>query len=610
MDKTLMLGCKYRYIFIVDSMNWWQSVSSLYDVQYDLILTYDFGLKRKIIQQGGEVFYIDHLVDAHMMQANNFLIYKFFNEWHCDEKGNDILIYKGIPFGFSMRLEFWNDYTSYLRLRICIQELKKVEREKIFLGSRNHFIASILDELSMTYQPLEDDFRTKHTTYYFPIEQWMDEKLRAKGLRGFLYWVREKVTACYGYVMPYIDHLLGYDTKQSLFIQEYHPTKRLIEVFRNDPKLRVVLANFSRGSKIYEHRNERLIPISGDVKDYAYEVNRIRERYESLKSSKLILSDGSDVSTSVYRVIEERVFSRMAYTLRTLESVMTYLYKNPIALEILIANIGHVATLVDCVCRHKRVPSYLIINGMLYNAHQDESKYATVINGYSSSIRDNYFAGMNNVVCLGDSRMDSYASAAPRIINRKNPTITIGASGFNPVDLNSYVAIEFEFMYDVLHALRIAHNQGLDANIIIKVRPNGYQTQYENFVKEFFPDLHVKIVSTIAMQEVLSKSDLYISIYSQTLFEASCLGIPSIYYKKDDEIMYAPFDGKSELVTLYSVEELVKAFFDFQAEDERYNAFLDKAVMEKYIGPLDGNNLQRNIDFIYDLLAKLETGEL
>lgn len=598
-----MLNVEYRNIFMVDSIHWWEVIKPFYDEKFDLVLTYDFGLKRKIMQSGGQVFYIDHLVDVEIMHKNNFLIYKFFNEWHCDAKGDDILTYKGIPFGFSFRQDFWNDYTTYLRLRICLQELLKLKYTSIFVGS-DELITSIFDELHISYHLLECNFEIKQTTYYFPIAQWVDEKLRAKGLRGFLYWIREKITACYGYVMPYIDRLLRNDNKLAIFIQEYHPTKRLIEVLRKDAKLRVVLANFSRGSKMAEHIHERLIPISGNVKDYSQVVMHLREKYEVLKCSKLILSDGNDVSISAYHVIEKRVFSRMAYTLRTLESVMKYLHNTPITLEILIANIGHVATLVDCVCRQKGTPSYLIINGMLNNAHQDESKYATVINGYSTSMRDNYFAGMSNVVCLGDPRMDAYANATKKIINRKNPTITIGASGFNPVDLNSYVAIEFEFMYDVLDAIQIAKKQGFEANIIIKVRPNGYHTQYENFVQEFFPELHVKILSNIAMQEVLNRSDLYISIYSQTLFEASCLGIPCIYYKKDDEIMYAPFDGKSELVTLYNVEELVKALFDFQAEDERYNAFLDKVVMEKYIGPLDGKNSERNIDCIYTMLMR------
>jgi spore coat polysaccharide biosynthesis predicted glycosyltransferase SpsG len=104
------------------------------------------------------------------------------------------------------------------------------------------------------------------------------------------------------------------------------------------------------------------------------------------------------------------------------------------------------------------------------------------------------------------------------------------------------------------------------------------------------------------MREVLHESDLFISIYSQTLFEASCLGIPVIYHKNDREIMDPPFDGESELVTTHNVSDLEQALQDFLVGSHRFDAFLDKSVMEKYIGPLDGKNLERNFDYVIGLL--------
>ena len=104
------------------------------------------------------------------------------------------------------------------------------------------------------------------------------------------------------------------------------------------------------------------------------------------------------------------------------------------------------------------------------------------------------------------------------------------------------------------------------------------------------------------MINVLKKLDLYISFYSQTLIEAACLGIPVIYYKKDREFLDAPFDGSSEIVSIYSVAELKQAYLDFKAFHNRFNPFLNKSVLEKYVGPLDGQNTMRSINFIYDLL--------
>lgn len=596
---------KYESIYIIDSLNWWDQIKNIYDPACDLILTYDFGLKQKINRLGGKVFYIDQLVDSEMMQANNFLIYDFFRTWHYDASGNDIFVHNQIPFGFSFRLEFWNDFTFYVRIRICLSLLKKIQIKKIYVGSDNNTIASILDELEFSYSLLLDEIQSNKPTYYFPIAQWMDEQLRAKGIRGFLYFIREVVNTIYGHLMPVVDKFLQQKDKKSIFIQEYHPTKRLISELKKDSNLQVVLVNFSRGTKLFDHFSERLIPVSGSLRKYNEKVVQLVHEFKDRKHAKLILSNGDDISNSAYNIIEKRIILCMARNLRAIDSVISFIDKNGIQLEILIANIGYMATLIDCVCKYKGIPSYLIINGLLWTKYEDESKHATMINSYSVSIRDNYFKGMNNIVCLGDPRMDSYA-LHPRIreINRNMPIVTIGAAAFSNVDLNSYVAVEFDFLYDILSAFQIVLEQGAKIEIILKVRPSSYKIQYKNFVEEFFPNLSIQIISDLTMKEVLDKSDFYISTYSQTIIEAACLGIPCIYYKKDNEVTGPPFDGYSELVTVDSINKLVEAFFDFQRGHERYNAFLDKVILEKYIGPLDGQNLERNVNFIYEFLKK------
>jgi hypothetical protein len=607
-DPVSNLSSEYRNIFILDSIEWWDEYKDQYDSSCDLILTYDFGLKKKIAELGGCAYYLDHLIDQDTMQENNFLIYDFFRNWHFDVDGKDIFTHDDIPFGFSFRVDFWNDFTFYTRIRICLGVLKEIKLQTIFIGSENNLIASVLDELQLPYSLLVKNVQNNQATYYFPIAQWMDEKLRAKGFRGFLYWVREVITAAYGYCMPWIDKfLLNKSHQKAIFIQEYHPTRGLISRLRKDPNLRIVLANFSRGSKLLDHFSERLIPVSGSLKKYTDEIENFKHLFHAKRHAKLILTNGDDISEGAYRTIETRIFDRMANTLRTLDSVIHYINHNPIKLEILIANIGHTATLVDCVCKSKNIPSYMIINGMLGNDYLDEAKHASIINSYSVSIKENYFRKMNNVVCLGDPRMDAYAlEFKSRKLNKERPTVTIGAAAFSNVDLNSYVAVEFEFMYDILTAFKTVSSKGIFLDILIKVRANGYEQQYVNFVQEFFPDLHIEIVSTIPIKKVLEKTDFYISTYSQTILEASCLGIPCVFYQKDDEIMDAPFDGHSELVTVDNVNDLIEAFFDFQTGNERYNPFLERTTMERYIGPLDGHNLQRNIDFVYKLLAQQE----
>ena len=137
---------------------------------------------------------------------------------------------------------------------------------------------------------------------------------------------------------------------------------------------------------------------------------------------------------------------------------------------------------------------------------------------------------------------------------------------------------------------------------MIKVRANGYASQYRQFAAEYYPGLVDEILVDEPMPVVLARADFFISIYSQTLFEASCLGIPCVYYRADDEFKDPPFDGHSELVTVDSVDALVEALQDFRRSHPRFDAFLERAVMERYVGPLDGRNLERNRDFLYSLL--------
>lgn len=596
---------EYRHILILESKDWWENCRNHFDPARDLVLTYDLGLQREVARLGGQAFYIDHLVDKQVMQENNFLTYQFFRGWHFDSEGKDIFTYRGVQFGFAFRLEIWNDFTFYVRNRICLERLRELRFKKIFAGTQPGLVEGILEEMVLPYSPICPSGKAGHATYYFPIHRWMDEKVRYKGIGGIKYRLRDMASAMQGTLMSWVDYLSRWrNGKPAIFIQEYHPTRRLVQQLMQEHKVRLVLATFSRSPGWF-----RYIPVWGRVKKYQGEANTLLQDFRARRCAKLVLSNGVDTSDSIYRIIDERISSQIAEKIRTLDCVIHYLDRNPIKLEVLIANIGHVATLVDCVCKTRGIPSYLIINGVMSGDFLDESKYANVINAYSVSVKEHYYRGMDNIVCLGDPRMDVYVREyQPRIINRETPTVTIGTSAHSVVDLNSYLAVEFDFMYDVLSALRIIKEQGVQLQIVIKVRANGYREQYQAFVQEFFPGMVDEILDTVQFSSVLKKSDFYISLYSQTLFEASCLGIPCLYYKNDCEIIDPPFDGHSELVTVDNVDDLVKAITDFRSGHERFDAFLQRSVMEKYIGPLDGGNLERNLNFIYEMLEKHQTG--
>ncbi|MGB5920490.1 hypothetical protein [Arcobacter sp.] len=590
---------RFDKIIIVDTYFSWNELQVEYNLDKDVVLTLDFALKHHLENIGGSVFYIDHLINNQVMEENNYLIYDFFEKWHYNKDGEDIFTYKDISFGFSFRQEFWNDFTSYIRFYINLNFLKYMGYNKIFLYSNNKLIEEILTDLNIEFSQ-HTGIKNFNDSFYFPIEKWMDEKVRAKGLRGFLRSLKQRVSSVFSIVMIIFDKFRK--KKKNVFIQEYHPTKKVLAEIKKSDDKKVLLENFSQNSDFASKLKERTIPIFGNIKKYDEVTQSFICKLNEEKYHKLILQDGTDISESIYKIILARITPRLPYFLRTLDSCIKYVNNNRVDLVILIANIGHTATLLDLLCRKKGVPSFMIINGLLGPKYSDEAKHATYINAYSQSIKDYYFENINNVYALGDPRMDDYANIQKNNINRVNPTVTIGVSGFNPIDLNSYVAVEFDFMYDVLHLFEILQKQKENLQINIKVRPNGYKVQYEKFVKKYFSKLNINILDTIPMVEVLKETDFYISIYSQTLFEASCLGIPVVYYKKDNEILFPPFDEKSELVIAKTIDELELAFNDFQNNHSRYNEFLKKETLEKYIGPLDGKNLYRNVSFINELL--------
>ena len=599
----------YRNILILESQSYWEGCKSSFNLEQDLVLTFDFGLKNLVESLGGQVFYIDSLCTPEEMQKNNLLTDAFFKRWHFDEYGHDIFTECGVPFGFSFRIEIWSEYLHYVRLRANLEQLKKLKHQKIYVGERNDFLKIVLGDVGLSFDLADKKNATNNAVYFFDIHKYMFDALHAKSLKNvaksIMIWVSSNIS--------FIFDMFGDKTKKTIYAQIYHPSKPIIKHLLKNADVRIVTSSLVSEKGWRKFFFQRLIPIRSSKGSFEKKANSLLADFREKRCARLILNDGTDVTDGVYTIIENQIKHRVAEALCILNSTIAYIEKHPIHLELMIANIGLVQTIVDCVLKVKGVPSYLIINGLMPSTFGDEAKYASYINCYGVETKKNYYQNAENVICLGDPRMDGYMNSVKeknRLINRVKPVVGIGTSGFNPLDMNSYVAVEFEFMYEVLTSFKELKNEGQLFSILIKVRPNGVLDQYKSFVQEYFPDLEVDLLREVPMIDVFEKTDLYISIYSQTLFEASCLGIPAIYYKKDKEYLDAPFDGKSELVTVNTVHGLKQAFVDFKSAHFRFDGFLDRSVMEKYIGPLDGNNTLRNLDYIYGLLNAPKIGAL
>jgi hypothetical protein len=475
--------------------------------------------------------------------------------------------------------------------------VQKLSHEKLFVGVSDACTLDILQTLNWKIDRWTAPREKKFPEYSFPIFRWMDERVRSLSLSA---WLKLAIKNIAGTLLNWGDCLKIFRASNvDVFIQAYHPTRGIIERLKQDGKVNIILERFTRTSGLTRIRQ---LPIGGSSARYRRLAQERMDRFQSEKAAHWEI-EGVDISAMLYRVIVDRVAHYLPEYLKTLDMILGYFSNRQLKLMVPVTETWMTNCLMMNYCHAKGIPTYLIINGLLGEAFLDEAKHATVINAYGESLRDHYFRELSNIVCLGDPRMDFYVNhPKPQSDWEDCPTIVIGAAGFDNVDLNSYVAYEFDFLYDVLAACKAIMAQGRSMRLILKVRSNGYLNQYTAFLREYFPDLPVTVYDQIPFQQILDAADFYISIYSQTLFEVSCWGIPALYYRKDTQIKYPPFDGQSELVTAFSVDDLIGKIDLFYRRAPIYNAFQTKAVMEKYIGPLDGHNLERNVEFIYSLV--------
>jgi hypothetical protein len=593
------LNRNYRNIYILESRKFLSEFIERINFSEDLILTFDFGLKKLVESIGGNVFYIDNLCSQEEMQKNNLNAAEFLKIWHKDSNGNDIFTLNGIDFGIALRIEMWTEFLHHIRIRSSLENLKIIKYKKIFLASENRYVTGILNHIGLAFEAGSNKPSKNGFEYFFDDQEYMRATLHERNFKAYARIIFKFMLSNISF---YFDKIFINKSKKKVYIQPYHPTFSVIENLAKDKNLLIVTSSLVAKKGFKKFFSQRIIPVHGNVKNYRNTADDLLENFKKNRSAKFISTKGIDYSHGIYEVIEQQISPRIPEALRMLKSAIYYAESWPIDLEVLIVNIGLEQTIVDCVLKKKGVTTYLIANGMLTSTFGDESMHADHINSYGEVIKRDYFRNEDKVVCLGDPRMDGYIDQK-KYINRVNPIIVIGTAAFNSIDLNSYVAFEFEFMFEVLTAFNELKKSGHIFSIIIKVRPNGVLDQYKSFVSEYFNGLGVELVRETPMIEVLKRADLYISFYSQTLFEASCLGIPVIYYKKDSEIINSPFDGKSELVTIYNVEELKSAFLDYQDYHIRFNEFLKYSIMEKYIGPIDGLNTKRNLDYIYQLIG-------
>jgi hypothetical protein len=584
---------KFNNIFIVEDRNFWPICSISCNKETDLVLCIDFALKKQLLENGYNVEFLDHLADSESLEKLNFETHNFLNEWYKDSDGKNLLNYNGYNIGDSLLLYLINDVIFFCHYFFNIIQLKELQYNNLILVAKDETIIDCLKKATIPFDFInEQNINSNKSVYYFPIIKWVNEKVTPT-LR---FRIKNIIANFFDIYFKFSD-LLRKRTKDAVYIQNYYPTNSIIQELETDNTIQIVLPNYLGLNKLGHHRRvhyqSNIISkkiVNGMIKNY--QDKRIFEWNVFSYPMAEFLKD----------MIDDVLNRHLSDALNKAENIERWMKQANLKLMIPITNLWTSNRLIMQFCFKNKIPVYTIINGQLNVSYYHDAKDSDFVNSYSDSIKENYFGNKINVFPLGDPRMDKYAGVKIKKINRNSPTIIIGAAGYDSIDLNSYLAYEFDFLYDILFCINENIKKGYEANVVLKVRGNGYVSLYSHFIEEYFYHLNVKIVQDKSFFEIISEADLYISIFSQTIFEASCFGIPVIYYKKDTQVIHEPFDGKSELVTANNISELQEKIDLFYNGSDVFDAFMQKSVLEKYIGPLNGKNTQRNIDFIMDLV--------
>jgi hypothetical protein len=602
----MTLEGKQQSILIVDDLETFQDQTGINLSLNDLVLTYDWRLHHQLTNSGQPVEYIDKLCEATENHSNNHVLYEFLANWFYDQDGKDILNHDGVSFGRVMKMDVATDIFFSTRLFTCLSKLKTLNNLNLLVASTDLTIHSILNALNIEYKSLEVNKNRKSKAYYFPIHSWMDEKM---GRQRLTKTVALAVINIRNKVVFLINHWLPRRSDfKRIYIHEYHPTKNIIKELSKNSNFQVHIGQTSlaRGWWATLFRD---IPIPYHrVRVTDHRIARSLA-FEFLKANTHRLEIFNEVFfLSLKYELSRRLENSLPKYLRHANSMNRIVRSKRPDLFVLISDQGK-QEIDRQLAQSAGIPTYLIINGLLTSDFSDESRYADWINCYSKSIKKCYYNDSANALALGDPRMDVYqkvSASSVGISMNKKVLITIGAAGFNHLDLNSYVAFEFDFIFQVLESIRIWTARGVAVEVKLLVRSYGYVDDYQRFTDDYFSELNVQIAQGTPIKDFLIGSDVYISFYSQTLLEASCMGISAIYHKADREIIQSPFDGNSGLRMTRTINELVEAIDDSDSNRVVFDSFKLRKNLEEFIGPLNGENVLNNLKFIKELVSRKE----
>jgi hypothetical protein len=307
----------YRFVFVLEDRNFWDSCRDRYDPQKDLVLTFDFRLRHHVRSLGGDAEYIDHLADSALLFRYDFEMYRFFSEWHLDKEGKDIFSYEGIDFGQAFRIEIWNDITFHSRLFLNLRELKSLEYEKIFIGVEDPKVNLILSALSLSSETLLPHKQDAMTVFFFPIFTWNEERLHPNKwglkvvLRLFLSWLLDGICKA-------IDLGLFCQAKRkNIFIFPYHPLRPILDALKRDRRIRVISDKYVLAIDVLKQRR---LPIQSIFKKHKKSAFASIRLFNDQKHAMWFIDD-FDMGSLLTECILERVSPMIPPILSIIDSI-------------------------------------------------------------------------------------------------------------------------------------------------------------------------------------------------------------------------------------------------------------------------------------------------
>src|SRR5207247_1939855 len=116
----------------------------------------------------------------------------------------------------------WNELLFYVRARLCLERLKDISFDAVFVGTELGLAEAILAEIGIPFSTVNRGRNPNLPRYYFPIHDWTKEKIRRRGLKALLL---NLYTWTLGSLLSLGDRVLGEDDRRPIiFVQIYQPT--------------------------------------------------------------------------------------------------------------------------------------------------------------------------------------------------------------------------------------------------------------------------------------------------------------------------------------------------------------------------------------------------